>query len=148
MLDLLSQMTGGSLTIIEIKAREDGGHGLQSQSGRTECWLDGWIAVPPEMVPGINKTLGYCDLQIEDGVLVGFTPREIPVPPDTRTPAEKREDAYNTMEIIEYRDKKITVTAAATLWEYYSAEGATEEAGELTELIAAAKAKIREMYPD
>ena len=26
------------LTIIEIKAREDGGHGLQSQSHRTECW--------------------------------------------------------------------------------------------------------------
>ena len=37
------------LTIIEIKAREDGGHGLQSQSHRTECWLEGWIAVPPEL---------------------------------------------------------------------------------------------------
>ena len=32
------------LTIIEIKDREDGGHGLQSQSHRTECWLEGWIA--------------------------------------------------------------------------------------------------------
>ena len=37
------------LTIIEIEAREDGGHGLQSQSHRTECWLDGWIAVPREL---------------------------------------------------------------------------------------------------
>ena len=37
------------LTIIEIKAREDGGHGLQSQSHRTECWLEGWLAVPPEL---------------------------------------------------------------------------------------------------
>lgn len=34
------------LTIIEIKDREDGGHGLQSQSHRTECWLEGWLAVP------------------------------------------------------------------------------------------------------
>ena len=37
------------LTIIEIKDREDGGHGLQSQSHRTECWLEGWLAVPPEL---------------------------------------------------------------------------------------------------
>ena len=34
------------LTIIEINARADGGHALQSQSGRRECWLDGYIAVP------------------------------------------------------------------------------------------------------
>ena len=40
------------LTIIEIKDREDGGHGLQSQSHRTECWLEGWLAVPPELEPG------------------------------------------------------------------------------------------------
>ena len=37
------------LTIIEIKDREDGGHGLQSQSHRTECWLEGWLAVPEEL---------------------------------------------------------------------------------------------------
>ena len=37
------------LTIIEVAAREDGGHGLQSQSHRTECWLEGWVAVPPEL---------------------------------------------------------------------------------------------------
>ena len=39
------------LTIIEIKAREDGGHGLQSQSHRTECWLEGWV----ERLPGRGR---------------------------------------------------------------------------------------------
>ena len=34
------------LTIIELQAREDGGHGVQSQSGREACWLEGWVAVP------------------------------------------------------------------------------------------------------
>ena len=52
------------LTIIEIKAREDGGHGLQSQSHRTECWLEGWIAVPPELEQTAWDCAGYCDLDI------------------------------------------------------------------------------------
>ena len=136
------------LTIIEISQREDGFHGLQAQSGRKECWLDGWIAVPEDLVEGINATRGYCDLDVRDGVLVGFTPREIPVPPDTRTPAEKREDAYNTLEIVVWSGKTITVTAAAQLWEYYSAEGDGDAAAALTEVIAPAKAEIRAMYPD
>lgn len=136
------------LTIIEIKQREDGGHGLQSQSGRKECWLEGWIAVPAEMAAGINETCGYCDLDIVDGVLVGFTPREIPVRPDTRTPAQKREEAYNTLSIVEWNGEQITVTAAAQLWEYYAAEGASAETAALTEEISAAKATIRERYPE
>ena len=41
---------GRMLTIIEIAARADGGHGLQSQSHRTANWMgDEWIAVPPEL---------------------------------------------------------------------------------------------------
>ena len=66
------------LTIIEIAAREDGGHGLQSQSHRTECWLDGWIVVPPQLEKAAWDCCGYCDLTIEDGVLVGLTPGQIP----------------------------------------------------------------------
>ena len=59
------------LTIIEIKDREDGGHGLQSQSHRTECWLEGWLAVPPELEQTAWDCAGYCDLDIQDGKLVG-----------------------------------------------------------------------------
>ena len=60
------------LTIIEIKDREDGGHGLQSQSHRTECWLEGWLAVPPELEQTAWDCAGYCDLDIQDGKLVGI----------------------------------------------------------------------------
>ncbi|WP_242965705.1 toxin-antitoxin system toxin subunit [Flavonifractor sp. An4] len=68
------------LTIIEIGAREDGGHGLQSQSHRTECWMEGWIAVPPQLEKTAWDCCGYCDLKIENGVLVGLTPGQVPEP--------------------------------------------------------------------
>ena len=70
------------LTIIEIAAREDGGHGLQSQSHRTECWLDGWVAVPPELEEPVWGCRGYCELEIQDGVLTGVTPGEPPAAPE------------------------------------------------------------------
>lgn len=71
------------LTIIEIEARPDGGHGLQSQSHRTECWLEGWLAVPEELTQAAWDCCGYCDLQIEDGVLTGITPTGRPDGDDT-----------------------------------------------------------------
>lgn len=67
------------LTIIELEAREDGGHGLQSQSGREACWLEGWIAVPEELAEAAWECGGYCDLDVQEGALVGLTPRERPV---------------------------------------------------------------------
>lgn len=77
------------MTIIELQARSDGGHGLQSQSGRTSCWLDGWIEVPSNLESQIWATVGYCDLQIENGKLVGITPTERPEPePVAPTPTE------------------------------------------------------------
>ena len=63
-------------------------------------------------------------------------------------PSEQRETAYNTEPCITWEDKMITVTQAATLWAYYSAEGNTTKAGQLQTLIAAAKSAIRAQYPD
>ena len=80
------------LTIIEIEGRADGGHGLQSQSGRTECWLERWIAVPPQLERTAWDCCGYCELTIEDGVLVGLTPGQKP------EPAEEPEQAPTEME--------------------------------------------------
>lgn len=62
------------------------------------------------------------------------------------TPAKKREKAYNTETIISWNGEMITVTEAATLWQYYAAEG-SENATTLQTLIADAKATIREKYP-
>lgn len=70
------------LTIIEIQADETGRHGLQSQSHRIECWLEGWLAVPEELTGAAWESGGYCQLDIKDGKLVGLTPTEKPAPPE------------------------------------------------------------------
>ena len=60
------------LTIIELAAREDDGHGLQSQSHRTENWMgEEWIEVPPQLEQAVWDCCGYCTLDIQDGKLVG-----------------------------------------------------------------------------
>lgn len=78
------------LTIIELEARSDGGHGLQSQSHRTECWLEGWVAVPEELVGPVWDCGGYCELTMEGDKLVGITPIEPPVPAEPEPTAEER----------------------------------------------------------
>ena len=65
----------------------------------------------------------------------------------TLSPAEQREEAYNTSRIIPWDGGSITVTEAAQLWQYYAAEG-NPKAEQLQALIAAAKAEIRAQYPD
>lgn len=57
----------------------NGFHEYESQSHRTSNWMgDGWIEVPDAFVPTLYDCEGYCDLQIEDGVLTGITPTERP----------------------------------------------------------------------
>lgn len=63
------------------------------------------------------------------------------------TPAEQREEAYNTQPIIEWEGQMLTVTQAAQKWQYYAAEG-SQKADELQVLISAAKESIREQCPD
>ena len=62
-------------------------------------------------------------------------------------PAKKREEAYNTERIIVWGEEMLTITRAATLWQYYAAEG-SDKAQALTALIVEAKEAIRAKYPD
>lgn len=64
------------------------------------------------------------------------------------SPAELREQAYNTEPVIPWGGAMLTVTEAAQQWAYYAAEGNTEKVDALTALIAEAKAGIRAKYPD
>ena len=64
------------------------------------------------------------------------------------TPSELREQAYNSDPAIAWCGAMLTVTEAAQKWAYYAAEGDTAKMDALTNLIAAAKAEIREKYPD
>lgn len=66
------------MTIIKIDPLETGQHPIQSQSGRKTCWIPGYIEVPPQLEGEAWNSLGFCDLEIKDGVLTGITPGEIP----------------------------------------------------------------------
>lgn len=79
------------LTIIELNARPDGGHGLQSQSHRTECWLEGWVAVPQELTQAVWECGGYCDLTLDKkGNLTAITPKERPEPEEPEPTEEEK----------------------------------------------------------
>lgn len=71
------------MIIIAIDENENNQHLLESQSHRTECWLDGYIEVPQELEQKVWNCLGYCDLVIEDGILKDILPKEIPVDLDS-----------------------------------------------------------------
>lgn len=64
------------------------------------------------------------------------------------TPASKREEAYDTYEVLPWGGKKITVTKAAQLYGYYLAEGRTDICAELQPIIAEVKKEIREHFPE
>lgn len=68
------------MTIVKIIPREDGQHPIQEQSGKRLCWIPGYIEVPNHLKDAVWATLGWCDLDIQDGVLVGVTPTEKPEP--------------------------------------------------------------------
>lgn len=81
------------LTIIELAARPDGGHGLQSQSHRAQCWLPGWVAVPQSLTKAVWDCGGYCVLELNaNRELVGITPTDPPQPqPEPPTDADRLE---------------------------------------------------------
>lgn len=78
------------MLIIKIKPQTSGQHLFQSQIHRKECWLEGYVAVPPEREAEIVGCLGYGDLTVEDGKFVDFVPRPelIPAPEEDTTPTQ------------------------------------------------------------
>lgn len=88
-----------------------------------------------EYRPGYRAVLKY---DVEQGVYWDY----ILIPA-----SEKREHAYESYKCITYGDLLMTVDEANKMWTEYEAEGSLK-AAELSDLIAAAKAMIRKMYPD
>ncbi len=132
------------MTIISIEKLAPGWHDVQSQSHRTEVWLDGYIEVPETLSDLAFSIGGYCDLVIEDGVLTDIIPA--PLPSTTFTPSEQRKRAYETEPLIEWDNEQITVDAANQLWLGYAAEE-NPKADDLQEKIIAAKTAIRTRIP-
>lgn len=90
----------------------------------------------------------------ENGICRDATPEEIAeferqqAEMPVLTSAELREQSYNSDPVISWNGAMLTVTEAALKWQYYAAEGNAAKMDALTALIAAAKAEIREKYPD
>ena len=80
------------MTIIQIDPLETGQHPIQSQSGRRAYWLEGYIEVPAHLHDAVWATYGWCDLQIEEGRLVGITPTERPPEPEPEPQPPSEED--------------------------------------------------------
>ena len=113
------------------------------------------VVETPMPEPEYGSTVYYTShWEEQDGQIVRvWEETEPPAPepdaqPQELTPAEQREQAYNTMPCVEWGGELMTVTAAAQQWAYYAAEGDTDKTAALTELIAAAKADFRAQYPD
>lgn len=64
------------------------------------------------------------------------------------TAKELRELKYETEKNITFDGELLTVDDANDLWLKYQAEGDTVKTNQLTEIISAKKAEIRETYPD
>lgn len=85
--------------------------------------------------PGTHAELRYSP---EKGIYWEYVPY---------TPRENREHAYETEKVITFDGETMTVDEANKRWQEYQAENNAKSA-ELTALIAAAKAAVRERYPD
>lgn len=85
------------MLIIKIEAQNSGQHLFQSQSHRDVCWLEGYIAVPPEMEAAVMSCRGYCDLTIEHDVLTAVTPRPDLIPQPEERPFAEGGATWNEM---------------------------------------------------
>lgn len=138
------------MRIIEISALENGAHNNQTIYGVSPDTFpvpDGWAILPDDME---TPNFPYGDITVDESeppVVITWTPLPIPEP-ELPTPAQLREEAYNTQNIIPWDGDLLTVTQAAQLWQYYAAEGNAAKTDKLTALIAAAKKSIREQFPD
>ena len=74
------------LTIIS-KEKVNGLHPIESQSGRTAVWLEGYVEVPKHLIVKAWESCGYCDLVFdENGNLTDIIPTEKPEPEPTPEP--------------------------------------------------------------
>lgn len=134
------------MKMLEIKALSNGSHNNQTFHG---VLPEGWALIPEDMDTP-NFPYGEVEAAEVDGVVTvtKWTPGELPVPEVIPpTPAQQREEAYNTHPLVEWEGEQLTVTQAAQKWQYYAAEGSAK-ADELQALIAAEKQTIREQYPE
>lgn len=100
------------MTIIEILAREDGSHNIQSRHGAARVWEDGYIEVPSHLEAAVWATCGWCDLHIEEGRLVGVTPTERPPEPEPEPQPPSEEDV--TLDMLADHEERLCMLELTT----------------------------------
>ena len=83
-------------TIVNIETKS-----LEAQSHRRypENWNgNGWIPVPPHLESTVLSCCPYCNLEIEEGIMVGITPTERPPKPEPEEPKKTLEERVTEME--------------------------------------------------
>lgn len=78
------------MVIIKTEPLESGQHHIISNDQGKVIWLPGYIEVPTHLESAVWASCGYCDLIIEDGVLVGITPTERPPEPIPEPTADEQ----------------------------------------------------------
>ena len=91
------------MVIIKAEPLKSGQHQIVSNDQEKAPWLPGYIEVPSHLEQAAWASLGYCDLIIEDGKLVGITPLPIPEPEPVAEPPTPQEDADALLVDHEYR---------------------------------------------
>ena len=107
----------------------------------------------PENILCEDPTLrGYKEVVTIAGESSGITETEtkiiLTVSEPVKTVNEKRAEAYAYDKRIAYKGLQLSVDEALKIEYSYNLEGRTEDAGELTSLILAAKNEIRTEIPD
>lgn len=118
------------LTIISKEKNSNGTHNIESQSGRTAPWLEGYITVPADLVAKAWESCGFCNLVFDEaGALTDIELTEKPtieepaVEPTTeeRVAALEAENAALTQQLTD------TQLALCDVYEALMAVTATEE---------------------
>lgn len=133
--------------MIEIQALKNGAHNNQTINGFIHV-PDGWAILPNGMeTPNFPFSIITVDETQTSPVVISWTPLPI-LEPEPPTPAQLREEAYNTQAIIEWGGEMLTVAKATQLWKHYTVEGDNDKIQELVNLITKAKIAIWKQYPD
>ena len=90
-------------TIIS-KEKTNGLHSIESQSGRTTVWLNGYVEVPEHLINIAWESCGYCDLIFDaNGNLTDIIPTEKPTVEPIVEPLTVNEEQDIMIMDLEYR---------------------------------------------
>lgn len=90
------------MLIVKIDAF-NGFHTSEFQSGREQCWKDGYIEVPKKLENKFEISKGYCDLNIKEGILVDIIPHPEREPEDNDSSRSEMDDILSLLIDQEYR---------------------------------------------